>query len=302
MPPGTDVSTTRTVPSDATEPDTTSDAAIDRNAEDRIVEATFWQAYKDSTDPAVFDRYLRQFPDGAYAETARQKRDALRKGSEPEPSATAPDAPDPDFADIELAFWESIENSTDPGDYEAYLEQFPEGHFAHVAKLSRMRLLAAERSTKETELAMLVPVPQVTETVETRVAAAEGWRDTGVYVRAGKTYKINATGTWSAGILCGDTDASGDGVGLLCIGSPAGDYSNSPSTLVGRIGKNGPRFKVGNQLDLDTDQDGNLYLRINDQLYVDNFGAVNVRITWQSLAQLETALLTESPEVRTAEQ
>ena len=67
MPPGTDVSTTRTVPSDATEPDTTSDAAIDRNAEDRIVEATFWQAYKDSTDPAVFDRYLRQFPDGATA-------------------------------------------------------------------------------------------------------------------------------------------------------------------------------------------------------------------------------------------
>ena len=87
---------------------------------------------------------------------------------------------------------------------------------------------------------------------------------------------------------------------MLCIGSPAGDYSNSPSTLVGRIGKNGPRFKVGNQLDLDTDQDGNLYLRINDQLYVDNFGAVNVRITWQSLAQLETALLTESPEARMA--
>ena len=57
----------------------------------------------------------------------------------------------------------------------------------------------------------------------------------------------------------------------------------------------GPASKSAISWTVDPTRTSNLYLRINDQLYVDNFGAVNVRITWQSLAQLDTTLLTESP-------
>ncbi|MBV8169892.1 MAG: caspase family protein, partial [Alphaproteobacteria bacterium] len=35
---------------------------------------------------------------------------------------------------IELAFWQSIQNSTDPRDFQSYLEQFPRGRFAALAR------------------------------------------------------------------------------------------------------------------------------------------------------------------------
>jgi uncharacterized caspase-like protein len=43
----------------------------------------------------------------------------------------------------ELAFWESIKDSTHASDYEAYLEAYPNGRFAGLAKARIERLLAA---------------------------------------------------------------------------------------------------------------------------------------------------------------
>lgn len=42
--------------------------------------------------------------------------------------------PQVDTTAIELAFWDSIKNSKDPEDYKAYLEKFPNGQFASLAK------------------------------------------------------------------------------------------------------------------------------------------------------------------------
>lgn len=47
-----------------------------------------------------------------------------------------------DPAAIELAYWNSIANSTNPADYESYLNQYPNGRFADLAK----NRLAATRS------------------------------------------------------------------------------------------------------------------------------------------------------------
>lgn len=41
----------------------------------------------------------------------------------------------PDPASIELAFWESIKNSTNPADFKAYLGKYPNGMFTELAKL-----------------------------------------------------------------------------------------------------------------------------------------------------------------------
>ncbi|WP_250515194.1 caspase family protein, partial [Caballeronia sp. INDeC2] len=48
----------------------------------------------------------------------------------------------------ELTFWESIKDSTYPGDYEAYLKAYPNGRFATLAKARIERLRAAGNAAK----------------------------------------------------------------------------------------------------------------------------------------------------------
>ena len=45
-----------------------------------------------------------------------------------------------DTEPVELAFWQSVEASDDPKEYQAYLEQFPEGAFAALAEGAARRL------------------------------------------------------------------------------------------------------------------------------------------------------------------
>jgi len=46
----------------------------------------------------------------------------------------------------ELAFWETIKNSTDPEDFKAYLEQYPKGKFVTLAK-NRLKTLEGTKSS-----------------------------------------------------------------------------------------------------------------------------------------------------------
>jgi tetratricopeptide (TPR) repeat protein len=49
-------------------------------------------------------------------------------------SANAPGMTMVDPAAIELSFWDSIKNSTNPDDFKAYLDKYPDGQFAALAK------------------------------------------------------------------------------------------------------------------------------------------------------------------------
>jgi adenylate cyclase len=101
-------------------------------------ELAFWESIKDTTDPAELAAYLEQYPAGAFAALAEARRQALieeqRTPSEPTP-------PDPELVAVELAFWDTVKDSDNPAMYEAYLEQYPEGAFAALAKvrLSELR-------------------------------------------------------------------------------------------------------------------------------------------------------------------
>jgi class 3 adenylate cyclase len=102
-------------------------------------ELPFWEAIKESNDPAEFTAYLEKYPNGVFAALADARRSALL-AEQSDPVAAAP-APDPDQAAFELAFWESIKESSDSGEFAAYLEKYPQGSFAGLAEARRQALI-----------------------------------------------------------------------------------------------------------------------------------------------------------------
>jgi hypothetical protein len=75
-------------------------------------------------------------------------------------------APSFDPAAMEMSFWESIKNSTDPEDYQAYLEKYPNGTYAALAR----RRAGAAASTTGNAAAM----PTVNQIIENNIRAAGG--------------------------------------------------------------------------------------------------------------------------------
>ena len=63
--------------------------------------------------------------------------------------ASEPQVPQQASVDKEALFWESIKDSSDPGEYEAYLEQYPEGSFAPLAKAKIAKLKTPPASNQQ---------------------------------------------------------------------------------------------------------------------------------------------------------
>jgi formylglycine-generating enzyme required for sulfatase activity len=93
--------------------------------------------------------------------------------------APSPDAPAIQLAGVlpkdsaeqyELTFWESIKDSTDPGDYEAYLQAYPKGRFAALARARIARLKAAKPKV-ETPAQKAAPAPEAKTPPSTAPAA-----------------------------------------------------------------------------------------------------------------------------------
>jgi adenylate cyclase len=95
-------------------------AAVDRET---ALELAFWDSVKDG-GPSELQTYLDRFPEGTFAALARTR---LAGNGDGESEAASP-APGPDAA--ELAFWEGIKDSHEPDELNAYLQRYPEGHFA----------------------------------------------------------------------------------------------------------------------------------------------------------------------------
>ena len=92
------------------------------------LELTFWESIKDSQDAAEFAAYLEKYPDGTFAALAETRRSALLEEPalvEKEPEADA----------VELAYWDTMKDSDNPDMFRAYLERYPDGAFAPLAKV-----------------------------------------------------------------------------------------------------------------------------------------------------------------------
>jgi uncharacterized caspase-like protein len=105
-----------------------------QQAPDHTVELTFWNTIKDSQDAGLFEAYLQQYPSGLFVTLAQAKIAAIRKKGQTAQSQT------------DTAFFQAIQNSTNKADFEAYLEQYPNGVFASLA---RARIDAIENKAEE---------------------------------------------------------------------------------------------------------------------------------------------------------
>jgi len=90
-------------------------------------ELAFWESIRDGDVTAEFEAYLEKYPQGAFAALAAERLKSLaEKDDQPE----LPEA-DP----VELAYWESIKDSESAEMFRTYLEKYPEGAFADIARL-----------------------------------------------------------------------------------------------------------------------------------------------------------------------
>ncbi len=95
------------------------------------IELAYWDSIKSGESIAYFETYLTRYPEGQFADIAKIRIDELKSRSEAEAARNAK----PDTS-AEIAFWQSIQNATRPEMYETYLEQYPDGIYAKLARLN----------------------------------------------------------------------------------------------------------------------------------------------------------------------
>ncbi len=103
--------------------------AAKTDEEELSVELAFWEAAKDSSNPAELEAYLERYPQGEFAALAEPRLEALRE-AEAEPAE-----PRPEEVEVELAFWESVKDAKNPAMLEAYLTKYPQGSFVSLARI-----------------------------------------------------------------------------------------------------------------------------------------------------------------------
>jgi len=107
-------------------PMTISDLSADNEV---ALELALWDSVKDGA-PAELESYLEQYPEGTFASLARTRIDT----AELAPALAAPTLDEVAVDAFDLAFWDSVKDSNRREEFEAYLEQHPNGHFAGLAR------------------------------------------------------------------------------------------------------------------------------------------------------------------------
>jgi hypothetical protein len=185
----------------------------------------------------------------------------------------------------EMSFWEYIKNSNDPSDFQAYLEKFPNGTFAELARRRSQRGAATRtQATDSDTLLNEEPKDRLGEarpTLEKKIVVpgtSEG-EDTGIDLRKGDRVTVSASGNVTAGPRVGVVSPdgrSGDGLGALT------GYIRKLNGTLSRP------FVIGSRLSFTCPDDGRLILAINDLQRNDNSGAFNVTIVCPDTSIVES--------------
>jgi hypothetical protein len=120
----------------------TADNAARRPTLDPLAfELSYWDTIKNSSNADDFRSYLEKYPNGQFAVLAKNRITSLEAPAKSVESKPAP----ANTGVAELTFWDSIKNSTNAGDFRAYLEKYPNGEFVILARNRLAPLEAAEK-------------------------------------------------------------------------------------------------------------------------------------------------------------
>jgi len=112
-------------------------AQSDAGTDTRKAQLDFWNSIKGSKKAEDYQAYLDKYPDGDFADLAKLR---VKKYAPPPPTPAAapPEPAKPDAVDpqkVEIEYWNSVKTSKSAEDYQAYLNKYPNGDFADLAKL-----------------------------------------------------------------------------------------------------------------------------------------------------------------------
>lgn len=101
---------------------TTNPTQTNSNTEDQ-----YWNSISNSQRPQDFQGYLSSYPNGKYAAIARLKISQMGGNTVQTPTTTV--------SPIEDQFWNNVKNSNRAQDFQSYLNTYPNGQYAAIARL-----------------------------------------------------------------------------------------------------------------------------------------------------------------------
>jgi Caspase domain len=105
------------------------------------IELSYWETIKNSNNPDDFKSYLEKYPDGQFIALAKNKITEIDSAN----SAVQRSGDD----GTELAFWDSVKNSSSADDLRLYLKRYPNGTFAQLAENRIKTMVAAVMPPKD---------------------------------------------------------------------------------------------------------------------------------------------------------
>lgn len=128
---------------------------------EEVAEQQLWQSVEQSEDAVQVMLFLRTYPSGRFESEARSLLKTLMAGEltqKPKQEVEVVEAPKvvtPAASEAEMI--EKARSSGVLADYEAYLEAFPQGVFAELAKLEMATIAAKAAPVEETQQAVVEP-------------------------------------------------------------------------------------------------------------------------------------------------
>ncbi|MGE0875896.1 MAG: caspase domain-containing protein [Burkholderiales bacterium] len=149
-----------------------------------VIDATREQEQRSAKERAQLQSAMEKMIQEALA---KQRAELEAQRGAPAPAAAAPPvvaavAPGTHERQVELAFWDSIKDSANPADFTAYLQRYPQGAFAPIAR-NRLAVAPAAAAPKPAaapaQVASIAPSPPPAAAVAPAPASGTRWQYSG---------------------------------------------------------------------------------------------------------------------------